>query len=144
MNNPRFFNLTRFIEAQDGIFDTALQELRDGRKQSHWMWFVFPQLKGLGFSSMSEFYGIDGMEEARAYLHHPLLGERLEECVRAVLECGESSAEKIFGHPDYLKFHSSITLFARAEPENDLFVQALAKFFNRIPDKRTEELISTP
>lgn len=144
MNNADTFNLARFVEAQNAVYSTVLNELRNGRKQTHWMWFVFPQLKNLGFSHAAQYYGIDGLAEARAYLQHPVLRQRLEECVKTVIDCGESSAEKIFGHPDYLKFHSSMTLFARAEPTNGLFPAALAKFYNGIPDKRTEEMTPVP
>jgi uncharacterized protein (DUF1810 family) len=108
------FDLERFVSAQAPIFDTAMAELRGGRKRSHWMWFVFPQLRGLGRSSTAAFYGIGSIEEARAYLGHTLLGPRLHLATRTVLEIPEASLHAIFGSPDDMKFHSSMTLFALA------------------------------
>src|SRR5262252_2598157 len=104
----------RFLDAQDQIFQQVLRELSAGRKETHWMWFIFPQLAGLGQSEMSKRYGIRGMDEARAYMQHPILGERLRECTRAVVEGAETSVNAIFGYPDDVKFHSSMTLFACA------------------------------
>src|ERR1700753_2225748 len=104
--------LDRFVDAQDGGYERALGELRAGRKTSHWMWFVFPQIKGLGFSAMARRYAIASLEEARAYLDHPILGDRLRDCTELVLLHRDSSARQIFGSPDDLKFHSSMTLFA--------------------------------
>ncbi len=112
MNDP--FNLERFVTAQRGVYDQACAELRAGRKQSHWMWFVFPQLRGLGRSELATRYGIACREEAEAYLLHPLLGPRLRECSRLVGEIEGRTIEEIFGYPDHLKFHSSMTLFALA------------------------------
>ncbi|HEU5352520.1 MAG TPA: DUF1810 domain-containing protein [Terracidiphilus sp.] len=108
------FNLERFVRAQEGAFEEALSELRAGQKRSHWIWFIFPQRKGLGRSATSEFYGIGSMEEAQAYLKHPVLGLRLRECARAVNAVEGRTAEAIFGWPDDVKFRSSMTLFARA------------------------------
>lgn len=135
------YNLNRFIEVQASIYDSALKELQNGRKQTHWMWFIFPQLKELGYSSTTKFYGITGLDEARAYLQQPLLKERLEECLKAVLNCKAKNPIEIFGHPDYLKFHSSLTLFFLAEPENKLFKEVLDKYYQGITDFETENLI---
>ena len=140
INDP--YQLFRFTEAQASVYKTALMELQNGNKQSHWMWFIFPQLKELGFSSTAKFYGIKGFAEAKAYLQHPLLRERLEECVKAVLNCKAKNPVEIFGYPDHLKFHSSLTLFALAEPENILFKQALEKFYQGITDFETENIIA--
>jgi len=111
------FDLARFVDAQAGEFETAIQELRSGRKRTHWMWFIFPQLKGLGLSQTAQVYGISGPDEASAYLAHPVLGPRLEEAVGAVEASGAASAYALFGSPDDLKFRSSMTLFAVASPE---------------------------
>src|ERR1700742_3944756 len=113
--------LARFVTAQDPVIDHALAELRTGRKRSHWMWFVFPQIAGLGHSDMARRYAIASLEEARAYLAHPVLGPRLKQCTRAVLEVQDRSVSDIFGYPDERKFHSAMTLFARAAPDDDLF-----------------------
>ena len=135
MDDP--YNLQRFVDAQEGISATALGELRKGRKQSHWMWFIFPQLKGLGRSSISEHYGIASLEEARAYIHHPVLGNRLVECVYAILHwAGRRSAEQIFGPVDALKLRSSLTLFDQVYPE-DVFAEALDRFCDGDRDERT-------
>jgi len=124
------FNLQRFEEAQARTFDTALGEMREGRKCSHWMWFIFPQLRGLGRSSMAQFYGIASLKEARAYLAHPLLAPRLELVTQAVLASGGRSLLEIFGSPDDLKFHSSMTLFAVASSRPDSpFRDALDRWF---------------
>ncbi|CAO3383125.1 DUF1810 domain-containing protein [Azospirillum argentinense] len=111
------FDLHRFVNAQDPVFATVLEELKDGRKRSHWMWFVFPQLRGLGRSATATFYGIASLDEARAYLAHPTLGPRLEEATRAVLAIQGRTLSAIFGSPDDRKFHSSMTLFALAAEE---------------------------
>ena len=136
------FDLDRFVTAQAESFATALAELRVGRKRSHWMWFVFPQLRGLGRSPTAIFYGIDSLREAQAYLAHPLLGQRLVECTRAVLATEEASLNAIFGSPDDMKFRSSMTLFAQAgvPPPND-FSAALDRFCDGRPDRRTLDLI---
>jgi len=136
------YNLIRFIEAQAPIYDSALKELQNGRKQTHWIWFIFPQHKELGYSSTSKFSGITCIAEARAYLQDPLLRERLEECLNAVLNCNAKNPIEIFGHPDYLKFHSSLTLFFLAEPENKLFKEVLEKYYQGIIDFETEYLIA--
>jgi len=136
------FDLRRFVEAQDGIYETALAELRAGSKQSHWMWFIFPQLRGLGLSAAAQRYAISSLDEARAYLRHPLLGPRLRECVDAILPwSAQLSAEQILGSIDALKFRSSLTLFELAEPEGP-FAHALAEFYAGQPDTRTLALLN--
>jgi uncharacterized protein (DUF1810 family) len=132
-------NLDRFVEAQAPIYTRALAELTAGRKQSHWMWFVFPQISGLGKSPMAQHYAIHSLQEARAYLAHPLLGARLKECTSAVLGVEGKSAHEIFDTPDDLKFHSSMTLFAHAAPDEKLFRTALDKYFGGEEDKLTLE-----
>jgi uncharacterized protein (DUF1810 family) len=134
-------NLERFVEAQAPVYDRALAELKAGRKQSHWMWFVFPQIAGLGRSPMAQHYAIQTLAEARAYLAHPLLGARLRECTQAVLDVEGKSAHEIFGSPDDLKFCSSMTLFDLAAPD-DIFRTALEKYFNGEEDRLTLEKLS--
>jgi uncharacterized protein (DUF1810 family) len=124
------FDLNRFVEAQDPVYELVLAELGRGRKRSHWMWFVFPQLRGLGHSEMAAYYGISSREEARAYLEHPVLGARLRECARLVNSVEGRSASEIFGYPDHLKFRSSMTLFAAAAKDDAVFQQALEKYFD--------------
>ncbi|HYZ42055.1 MAG TPA: DUF1810 domain-containing protein [Stellaceae bacterium] len=132
------FNLERFVTAQGPVFDTVLDELRAGRKRSHWMWFIFPQLRGLGRSSMAEHYGISSLAEARAYLAHPVLGPRLDLCTRTVLDIEAPSLNAIFGSPDDMKFRSSATLFALASRERDNpFQRALHRWCNGRTDERT-------
>lgn len=132
-------NLGRFVEAQAPVYDRALAELKAGRKQSHWMWFVFPQIAGLGHSPMAQHYAIQNLAEARAYLAHPLLGARLRECAQAVLDVEGKTAHEIFGSPDDLKFRSSMTLFAHAAPDEKLFRAALEKYFDGKEDALTLE-----
>ena len=136
------FDLDRFVLAQADTYATALAELRAGRKRSHWMWFVFPQLKGLGSSVMAQRYGLAGLAEARAYLTHPLLGPRLLECVQALLAHAGPSAEQMLGGIDALKLRSCLTLFARATPDVAPFGAALQRFFNGEPDPLTERLLA--
>lgn len=124
------YNLQRFIDAQHDIFDQVCAELRVGRKRSHWMWFIFPQIKGLGSSAMARHFAFASLDEARAYLHHPLLGARLRECTRLVNAVEGRSIEQIFGYPDDMKFHSSMTLFSRAGVDNQVFNDGLQKYFN--------------
>lgn len=131
------FDLRRFVEAQASTYDAALRELKAGCKTSHWMWFIFPQLRGLGFSAASRFYGLSGPDEAAAYLAHPLLGARLRECVAAILGCGDSVADDILGVTDAMKFRSSMTLFAQAARGEALFAQALERFFGGEEDAKT-------
>ena len=135
------FDLERFLEAQEGAYERALSELRSGRKRSHWMWFVFPQIRGLGRSAMSERYAIGSLEEARAYLAHPVLGRRLIEVTEAALASEAESANSLFGSPDDLKFRSSMTLFAAAAGEESAFKDALESFFGGVPDARTVALL---
>ena len=135
------FHLDRFVEAQSRSHVTVLAELGRGRKRSHWMWFVFPQLKGLGRSSTSEFYGIQGLEEARAYLAHPILGPRLRECAGLVNRVDGRTAEQIFGFPDWTKFRSSMTLFSLADPEEPAFRLALDRYFGGEADPEMLRLL---
>lgn len=131
------FDLVRFVRAQDPVIAEVCTELRGGRKASHWMWFVFPQIAGLGMSAMSQRYAISSVEEARAYLEHPVLGPRLRLCVNLLLELEGRSAYEIFGDPDDRKLHSSLTLFERAAPEDLLFRQALDRYFADVEDQAT-------
>ena len=135
-------DLERFVAAQDGVYDGALRELRAGRKTGHWIWFIFPQLVGLGRSEMSRFYGIASLEEARAYMDHPLLGLRLRECVGAVLATSGVTAEQIFGSLDAMKVRSSMTLFHRAAPDEPLFAEMLERFYGGVADEATDALLS--
>lgn len=139
VNDP--FDLRRFLDAQQGNYARALAELLSGRKTGHWIWYVFPQLKGLGFSQASQFYGLSGLEEARAYLAHPILGPRLRDCVAAMLMTNVRSAESVLGHVDALKFRSSMTLFSCAAPGDPLFAKALARFFAGGEDAKTLALL---
>ena len=123
------YNLRRFVEAQASVFGRVLAELRVGHKESHWMWFVFPQIRGLGFSATAQHYAISSLPEAAAYLEHPVLGPRLRECTQLVLEVQGRAAEEIFDSPDDMKFRSSMTLFAHATQENQLFLAALEKYY---------------
>ncbi|MGJ7042200.1 uncharacterized protein (DUF1810 family) [Shinella sp. BE166] len=140
-NDP--FGLSRFVAAQDLVFDTVLAELRAARKETHWMWFVFPQLRALGRSRTANFYGIGSIDEARAYLSHPLLAERLARAVDAVLGVSRP-AQEIFGSPDDLKFRSSMTLFSEVAggEDGERFRRALQRFFAGEPDSRTLDLLS--
>jgi uncharacterized protein (DUF1810 family) len=139
MNDPH--DLRRFVVAQDEVFAQVLGELRDGRKRSHWMWFVFPQIQGLGESGMAQRFAISSLAEAEAYLRHPVLGERLREATRLVNLVEGRSITEIFGYPDCLKFRSSISLFARATPDNEVFLEALRKYFGGEPDPQTLQRI---
>ena len=139
---PDAFDLDRFVQAQDPVLDQVRRELGEGRKRSHWMWFVFPQLRGLGRSATARRYGIASLDEARAYLAHPVLGPRLVECTDLVNKVEGRSVHEVFGSPDDLKFHSSMTLFARADPGGRVFRGALDKHFGGAPDPLTVELLS--
>lgn len=139
--NPDPHRLERFVEAQQGVHEQALSELLRGRKTSHWMWFVFPQVAGLGFSSTSQRYAIGSLDEARAYVEHPVLGPRLVECARAVLTHPELTAREVMGSPDDAKLRSSMTLFALADPTEPVFHQVLDTFFAGELDARTEDLL---
>ena len=133
-------NLQRFIDAQEGVYEQALSEIRAGRKRSHWMWFIFPQIAGLGFSPTSQHFAIQSRAEAVAYLAHPLLGPRLIECVATMLALKTRSAADVFGYPDDLKLKSSATLFAAVSPSGSVFEQLLKAFFDGQPDTKTIEL----
>ena len=144
MDDP--YNLTRYVTAQDnsGTYERALAELRRGRKTSHWMWFVFPQIAGLGFSHMSRTYAISSLEEARAYLQHPVLGARLRECAAAVIASSAPTAEALMGGIDAVKLRSSMTLFLRATPTETLFQEVLDRYFQGHPDPQTDQLLRPP
>lgn len=137
-NDP--FNLQRFVDPQNRWYERVCAELSQGRKQSHWMWFIFPQLKGLGSSAMANLYAISSLQEAEAYLLHPLLGPRLRHCTQLVLLIEGRSIEQIFEDPDDLKFRSSMTLFANATSDNGVFNDALKKYFGGKPDPLTLKL----
>lgn len=139
MSDPH--RLSRFVEAQDRDFATALSELREGRKRSHWMWYVFPQLRELGRSATARFYAIGGLAEARAYLDHPLLGPRLVKCCETVLAVQGRSAHAIFGAPDDLKLRSCATLFAQVAPAGSVFERLLNRYFQNELDDRTLDLL---
>ena len=136
-------DLERFVDAQDGAYEAVRAELRAGRKMTHWMWFVFPQLRGLGHSATARYFGIASAAEAAAYLAHPVLGARLRECVEWVLAVQGSTAHAIFGPPDDLKFRSSMTLFREAAPDEAAFQAALDRYFAGEADPRTLELLRT-
>ena len=138
------YNLDRFVTAQAPVFAHVQQELANGRKTTHWMWFVFPQIAGLGHSAMAQRYAIASLDEARAYLGHPVLGPRLLECTRLVQPASGRSLQAIFGSPDDMKFHSSMTLFHRARPDVPEFAAALETWFEGRPDPATEERLARP
>jgi len=131
------FNLQRFVNAQEPVYERVSRELKAGRKESHWMWFIFPQIAGLGQSATSIRFAIGSLEEAKAYLAHPVLGPRLRECTRLALDVDGKTAREIFGPVDEMKFHSSMTLFARAQPDEDVFQRCLDKYFAGSPDPAT-------
>ncbi|WP_346925491.1 DUF1810 domain-containing protein [uncultured Arthrobacter sp.] len=142
MDDPYY--LERFVLAQDadGTYQRALDELRQGAKRSHWMWFVFPQLAGLGHSPTARKYAVTGMDEARAYLRHPVLGPRLIECAGVVARLQGRTAVQVFGGIDERKLHSSMTLFHRADPQQAVFQSVLAKYFAGLPDAATDRLLA--
>ncbi|HEX9116918.1 MAG TPA: DUF1810 domain-containing protein [Anaerolineae bacterium] len=135
------FDLERFVSAQEGVYGGALAELRSGRKRTHWMWFVFPQIDGLGHSPISKHYAIKNLAEARAYLDHPVLGPRLRECADAVLAVRGHSAAELFGYPDDLKLKSSMTLFAQVAERGSAFGRVLEKYFGGEQDANTLRLL---
>ncbi|MEJ8824269.1 DUF1810 domain-containing protein [Variovorax humicola] len=135
-------DLQRFVDAQAPVIKTVTEELRAGRKRSHWMWFVFPQLDGLGHSAMARRYAIASLNEARAYLRHPVLGPRLEAWSALVLQVPDASIHEIFGSPDDMKFRSSMTLFAQAAPDKGIFTECLRKYFGGVGDPATLALLS--
>ena len=136
-------SLKRFTGAQQNVYPTALAEIRNGRKRSHWMWFIFPQIQGLGFSETSRYYGIKDRHEAEAYLRHPILGSRLVEISNALLELTSTNATEIFGYPDDLKLKSSMTLFAAVPGADPVFQSVLAQFFAGERDAKTLRLLGT-
>lgn len=135
------FDLSRFVDAQRALYDQVMTELRAGRKTSHWMWFIFPQLRGLGRSEMAQRFAISGISEAKVYLQHELLGTRLEGCVRAILNHHDKTAHQIFGSPDDLKLRSCLTLFASVSSDPYLFQSALNQFYDGKPDEATLALL---
>jgi uncharacterized protein (DUF1810 family) len=137
MSDP--YDLQRFVDAQNPVYDKVRAELREGRKTSHWMWFIFPQIAGLGSSPLARRFAISSLSEAAAFLEHPILGPRLAECTRLVNLVEGRSIGQIFGHPDDLKFRSSMTLFAHASADNQVFVEALQKYFQGEFDPATLE-----
>jgi uncharacterized protein (DUF1810 family) len=138
------YDLGRFIDAQREIYAQVLAELQLGRKQSHWMWYIFPQIRGLGSSPMAQRYAISSLDEAKAYLAHPVLGERLLECTQLVTAARAQSIEDVLGYPDNLKFHSSMTLFAHAADHREEFENALRKYFRSEYDDPTMESLGSP
>jgi uncharacterized protein (DUF1810 family) len=139
MSSSDRYDLERFVSAQREVFDRVLAELRFGLKQTHWMWFIFPQLKGLGSSPMAQRYAIAGLDEAKAFFDHPVLGSRLLECTRLVTAVRTRSIADVLGYPDNLKFHSSMTLFALAANHHEVFESALSKYFRSEYDQLTME-----
>jgi uncharacterized protein (DUF1810 family) len=135
------FHLSRFVQAQQGDFERALAEIRNGKKRSHWMWYIFPQLDGLAFSATSKHYAIKSLDEARAYLAHPVLGPRLRQCAEAALQVEGRSALEIFGSPDDLKLRSCATLFACASPPGSVFDRLLEKYYGGERDRKTLHLL---
>ena len=135
-------DLSRFLKAQQYDYDQALREIRSGRKRSHWMWYIFPQIQGLGFSSTAQFYAIRDLDEAKEYLAHPVLGARLKEISSALLELEGLSASEIFGYPDDLKLRSSMTLFRLADLDCDIFERVLEKYYDGRPDERTVQIVN--
>jgi uncharacterized protein (DUF1810 family) len=135
MDDP--YNLRRFVEAQEPVYAQVCSELQQGRKASHWMWFIFPQIRGLGSSETARHFAIANRQEATAYAAHPVLGMRLRECTGLVLQVDDKSVEQIFGYPDNLKFHSSMTLFAGTAEDNQVFLDALKRYFSGALDPQT-------
>jgi uncharacterized protein (DUF1810 family) len=141
VNGNSKYDLQRFVEAQEASYQQALSEIRMGRKQSHWMWYIFPQVKGLGSSSMAQRYAIREIGEAEEYLQHPILGSRLIEISSALLELQTNDAYQVFGSPDNMKLHSSMTLFASVSAGNDVFKKVLEKFFQGQRDQATLKML---
>ena len=135
------YNLRRFIEAQDEDYDSVLSELKSGAKYGCWMWYIFPQIKGLGMTGTSQHFAISSVEEAKAYLAQPLLGTRLKQCTQLVMNIEDHSAEQIFHSPDYLKFRSCMTLFDLSSGDNNIFHEAILKYFNGEPDPLTLNIL---
>lgn len=143
MTDPDPYGLDRFFQAQQEVYPVALDELRRGRKTSHWMWYVFPQFAGLGRSTMAQTYAVRSLEEAKAYVAHPVLGPRLAECCEAVLAVDGRSARDILGTPDDLKLRSCVTLFAAVSPPGSVFERVLAKYYEGNADERTLKMLQT-
>ncbi len=137
-----FYNLHRFLTAQASTYNTVLAELRAGIKSSHWIWFIFPQIRGLGHSAMAQQFAIGSLDEAKAYFQHPILGPRLRECTQLVLDVEGRTIEEIFPHPDNLKFRSCMTLFLTATTDNTIFKDALLKYFDGRPDQSTLNILA--
>jgi uncharacterized protein (DUF1810 family) len=137
------YNLQRFVDAQAPVYERVLAELRAGRKRTHWIWFIFPQIHGLGYSSLAQKFAISSLDEARAYLDHPILGPRLIECCRLVTLIEGRAIDDIFGYPDDLKLRSSMTLFAQAAPDNQVFREVLDQYFNGQVDSLTMEQLQS-
>lgn len=137
------FKLSRFVEAQEGVYPGVLDELRRGYKAGHWIWYIFPQIAGLGLSHMSRRFSISSMDEARAYAEHPLLGQRLIECIELVIAVEGKSAEQILGQLDALKFRSCLTLFAAAVSDNEIYQRALDKYFAGVADPLTVQALGS-
>ena len=144
VQNPDPYDLRRFCDAQRGVYEQVQRELLAGCKQSHWMWFIFPQIKGLGHSAMAQKYAISSVAEAKAYVDHPLLGSRLRACTQLVTNLNGLSIEEIFGYPDCRKFQSSMTLFANVADDNQVFMEALQKYFRAEHDGKTIERLRSP
>lgn len=136
------YNLQRFTDAQEGVYQRALKEIKNGRKQSHWMWFIFPQVAGLGFSQTTKFYAIKDRMEASLYMQHPVLGSRLIEISQALLDIEGKSANQIFGSPDDLKLKSCMTLFSSLPDANPVFESVINKYYNGTKDLRTLEIVN--
>lgn len=136
-------DISRFIKAQENIYAEVVKELLHGKKTSHWMWFIFPQIIGLGFSSTSKYYSIKTIDEAKEYLKHPILGNRLLECANILMKTEGKSAEGIFGYPDNMKLQSSMTLFSFISPEPTVFLQVLNKYFKGEKDQKTMEILKS-
>lgn len=141
MNSHDPFNLERFVTAQQSVYSQVVKELQNGKKTSHWMWFIFPQLQGLGHSSMAQKYAISDLDEATDYLAHPVLGQRLQELGNILLGLDDKSAHAIFGSPDDMKLHSSLTLFSLVPNSPPMFRQLLDKYFDGELDKNTQNLL---
>jgi uncharacterized protein (DUF1810 family) len=136
-------DLVRFLEAQNHVYLKALEEIKNGQKRSHWMWYIFPQMKGLGASENARFFGIKSLDEATAYVQHPILGKHLIEITKALLTIEGKSASDIFGYPDDLKLHSSMTLFSKVENADPVFNEVIKKYFNGVLDQGTLKILGT-
>ena len=142
MNMESHYDLSRFTKAHEYNFNTALREIRSGRKRSHWMWFIFPQIQGLGFSSTAQYYAIESLGEAAAFLHDPCLGGHLIEISKALLTLPTDDAGEVFGYPDNLKLRSCMTLFAKVENAPPVFREVLQKYYGGSEDERTNEILN--